>query len=81
VVTAVVHSKNGRYDAPQIVVGLAVTRDGFPLRHWIFPGKTVDVTTVACVKEDPKGCISRSTNPTAVSDCVTRCMVHGSKAA
>ena len=23
------HSKNGRGDAPQIVVGLAVTRDGF----------------------------------------------------
>ena len=49
------HSKNGRYDAPQIVVGLAVTRDGFPLRHWIFPGNTVDVTTVASVKEDLKG--------------------------
>jgi Transposase DDE domain len=49
------HSKNGRYDAPQIVVGLAVTRDGFPLRHWIFPGNTVDVTTVAAVKEDLKG--------------------------
>ena len=49
------HAKNGRYDAPQIVVGLAVTRDGFPLRHWIFPGNTVDVTTVASVKEDLKG--------------------------
>ena len=49
------HSKNGRTDAPQIVVGLAVTRDGFPLRHWIFPGNTVDVTTVASVKDDLKG--------------------------
>ena len=49
------HSKNGRFDAPQIVVGLAVTRDGFPVRHWIFPGNTVDVTTVAKVKEDLKG--------------------------
>jgi hypothetical protein len=49
------HSKNGRFDAPQIVVGLAVTRDGFPVRHWIFPGHTVDVTTVAKVKEDLKG--------------------------
>ena len=26
-------SKNGRGDAPQIVVGLAVTRDGLPVRH------------------------------------------------
>jgi len=49
------HSKNGRGDVPQIVVGLAVTRDGMPVRHWVFPGNTVDVTTVAKVKEDLKG--------------------------
>lgn len=48
-------SKNGRDDAPQIVVGLAVTRDGFPVRHWIFPGNTVDVTTVEQIKRDLKG--------------------------
>jgi hypothetical protein len=49
------HSKNGRGDAPQIVVGLAVTRDGLPVCHWVFPGNTVDVTTVAQVKEDLRG--------------------------
>jgi transposase len=49
------HSKNGRGDVPQIVVGLAVTRDGLPVRHWIFPGNTVDVTTVEKVKEDLRG--------------------------
>ncbi len=49
------HSKNGRGDAPQIVIGLAVTRDGLPVRHWIFPGNTVDVTTVAKVKDDLRG--------------------------
>jgi len=49
------HAKNGRFDAPQIVVGLAVTRDGFPVRHWIFPGNTVDVTTVERVKKDLQG--------------------------
>ena len=38
------HAKNGRSDVPQIVIGLAVTRDGFPVRHWVFPGNTVDVT-------------------------------------
>ena len=48
-------SKNGRSDAPQIVIGLAVTRDGLPVRHWVFPGNTVDVTTVAQVKDDLKG--------------------------
>jgi len=49
------HSKNGRGDVPQIVVGLAVTRDGLPVRHWIFPGNTVDVTTVKQVKQDLRG--------------------------
>ena len=49
------HSKNGRGDAPQVLVGLAVTREGFPVRHWVFPGNTVDVTTVARVKADLKG--------------------------
>ena len=48
-------AKNGRDDAPQIVVGLAVTRDGFPVRHWVFPGNTVDVTTVEQVKRDLRG--------------------------
>lgn len=49
------HSKNGRGDAPQIVIGLAVTRDGYPIRHWVFPGNTVDVSTVGKVKEDLRG--------------------------
>lgn len=49
------HPKNGRWDVPQIVVGMAVTREGFPVRHWVFPGNTVDVTTVAKVKEQLKG--------------------------
>ncbi|MGH8510508.1 MAG: IS1634 family transposase, partial [Gammaproteobacteria bacterium] len=48
-------SKNGRDDAPQIVVGLAVTRDGFPVRYWVFPGNTVDVTTVEKIKAELKG--------------------------
>jgi hypothetical protein len=46
------YPKNGRGDVPQIVVGLAVTRDGLPVRHWVFPGNTVDVTTVEQVKAD-----------------------------
>jgi hypothetical protein len=48
-------AKNGRDDVPQIVVGLAVTRDGFPVRHWVFPGNTVDVTTIEQVKADLRG--------------------------
>ena len=49
------HSKNGRGDAPQVVVGLAVTRDGLPVRSWVFPGNTNDVTTIEKVKADLRG--------------------------
>jgi len=49
------HSKNGRGDAPQIVVALAVTRDGLPVRSWVFPGQTKDDTTIEKVKQDLKG--------------------------
>ncbi len=48
-------AKNGSDDAPQLVIGLAVTRDGLPVRHWVFPGNTVDVTTVERVKADLRG--------------------------
>ncbi len=49
------YSKNGRDDAPQIVIGLAVTRDGLPVRSWVFPGNSADVATVEKVKEDLRG--------------------------
>ena len=48
-------AKNKRYDAPLVTVGLAVTRDGLPVRSWVFPGNTTDVTTVEQVKADLKG--------------------------
>lgn len=46
--------KNGGW-APQVIVAVAVTREGFPVRSWVFPGNTSDVTTVARVKFDLKG--------------------------
>jgi transposase len=49
------YSKNGRGDAPQIVVGLAVTRDGLPVRSWVFPGNQADVATVERIKNDLRG--------------------------
>jgi len=48
-------AKNGRGDAPQLVIGLAVTRDGLPVRSWVFPGSTTDVTTIERVKDDLRG--------------------------
>jgi hypothetical protein len=46
--------KNGSWSV-QMVVALAVTREGLPVRSWVFPGSTTDVTTVAKVKRDLKG--------------------------
>jgi Transposase DDE domain len=46
------HSKEGRDNDPQVVIALAVTRDGVPVRSWIFPGATPDVTTVRTIKDD-----------------------------
>ena len=48
------HSKDGTW-SPQIVVALAVTREGLPVRSWVFPGNTSDVDTVKKVREDLRG--------------------------
>ncbi|MBO0854928.1 MAG: transposase [Nocardia sp.] len=44
--------KDHRDDLPQIVIGLAVTRAGIPMRCWCWPGKTDDQTVLAEVKDD-----------------------------
>jgi Transposase DDE domain len=46
------HSKEGRDNDPQVIVALAVTRDGLPVRSWVLPGDTADVTAVARIKDD-----------------------------
>ena len=46
------HNKEGRDGQPQVIVALAVTRDGMPVRSWVLPGDTADVATVARIKED-----------------------------
>ena len=35
-----------------MIIALAVTRDGMPVRSWVLPGDTADVATVARIKED-----------------------------
>ena len=44
------HSKDHRPDLPQIVIGLAVTKEGIPVKCWIFPGNTSDMKTVETVR-------------------------------
>ncbi|WP_028991317.1 IS1634 family transposase [Thermacetogenium phaeum] len=46
------HSKDHRPDLPQAVIGLAVTRDGIPVRCWVWPGNTADISVVEQVKKD-----------------------------
>jgi transposase len=45
-------SKDHRDDLPQIVIGLAVTRTGIPVRCWCWPGNTQDQTLLGEVKDD-----------------------------
>src|SRR6185437_16555758 len=46
------HSKDHRNDLPQIVIGLAVTREGIPVRVWCWPGSTADSALIRQVKKD-----------------------------
>jgi IS4 transposase len=49
------HSKDHRPDLPQVVIGLAVTREGIPVRVWCWPGNTNDMTVLTQVKDDLGG--------------------------
>jgi hypothetical protein len=45
-------SKDRRDDQPQVVIGMAVTRDGIPLRCWCWPGNTADSALIRQVKDE-----------------------------
>jgi hypothetical protein len=45
-------SKDSRDDLPQIVIGMAVTRDGIPVRVWSWPGNTSGSALIRQVKTD-----------------------------
>jgi len=49
------HSKDHRPDLPQVVIGLAVTREGIPVRIWVWAGNTNDQTVISQVKDDLRG--------------------------
>jgi transposase len=46
------YSRDHRPDLPQAVVGMAVTKSGIPVRCWVWPGNTADMSVVAQVKKD-----------------------------
>lgn len=49
------NSKDHRPDLPQAVIGLAVTREGLPVRCWVWPGNTADMSVIEQVKKDLVG--------------------------
>jgi len=48
------YSRDHRFDRRQVVIGMVMTREGIPLCHHVFPGNTVDKTTVVEVVTDLK---------------------------
>jgi hypothetical protein len=45
-------SKDSRDDLPQVVIGLAVTREAIPVRVWCWPGNTAGSALIRQVKKD-----------------------------
>jgi len=45
-------SKDHRPDLPQVVIGMAVTRTGIPIRVWCWPGDTGDSPLIRRVRDD-----------------------------
>ena len=43
------YSRDKRPDRPQLLVGVLMTRDGYPIGHEVFPGDTADKATVETV--------------------------------
>jgi transposase len=46
------HSKDHRDDLPQVLIGMAVTRTGIPIRAWCWPGNTGDQPLIRQVKDE-----------------------------
>jgi hypothetical protein len=48
------YSRDGRSECDQVVVGVVTSYEGYPLKHYVFKGNTVDSTTVKAVVLDLK---------------------------
>ena len=49
------HSKDHRPDLPQVLIGMAVTREGIPIRVWSWPGSTGESPLIRQVRDDLQG--------------------------
>jgi len=52
------HSKDSRPDLPQIIIGLAVTREGIPVRVWCWPNAVAFTVAGAGSLEQSRGIVS-----------------------
>jgi transposase len=62
------YSRDHRPDCKQVVVGLVINRDGFPITHEIFAGNTQDRTTLAIMLDRLSERISLKEGATVVID-------------
>lgn len=49
------YSKDHRPELAQVVIGFAMTKEGIPVRCWVWPGNTADQAVVEQVKRDLNG--------------------------
>ena len=49
------YSKDERPNQAQVVIAFAVTRNGIPVRCWVWPGNTADKAVIETVKKDLNG--------------------------
>lgn len=62
------YSRDGRPDAKQVVVGLVVSREGFPIAHEIFAGNTRDRATLATMLDRLEDRVGLAAGATVVVD-------------
>lgn len=63
------YSRDRRQDCKQVVVGLALDREGFVKRHEVFEGNRQDITTLKIVVDRLReGLKDRKRNPTISVD-------------
>jgi len=62
------YSRDKRFDAKQVVVGLVIDRDGFPKAHEIFSGNRKDCTTLTEMLDTLKRRVGKRKGATVVVD-------------
>jgi transposase len=62
------YSRDHRPDCKQVVIGLVVNRDGFPIAHEVFAGNTQDRTTLATMLDRLKARVGLPEGATVVVD-------------